>query len=293
MLTGPSKLAALASSSFSPILALSSATASATVLPEGSATALAASTPWAPASVHGLGDLLRQRHELGVLGDEVGLGGELDHSVAVRGDQAVAGLAVGALRHLRRAGHPQDLDGGVEVAVGLGERLLGVHHSGAGGITELLHISSGDCHLVTSCPSLKWSVGFGGVVGGHGLGQPRSARRRLRRPARRPARRAASATTSATGSATSVGDRLGDSFGRSLGLGDRGRCTGEQLALPVGHRLGLFTGGGSTAGCGPAGPRRRRRRPRGSAARPNGSRRRCPGWRSRPRRDRSWCRGCR
>ena len=92
-----------------------------------------------------LGQLLGQGDELLVLGHEVGLGVELDDGGAVVGDQSGRRLALGAaLGGLRRAGDAQDLDRLVEVAVGLGERLLGVHHPGAGGVAELLDVGCCD-----------------------------------------------------------------------------------------------------------------------------------------------------
>ena len=93
-------------------------------------------------------DVVGEGLELLVLGDEVGLGGELDHRGAVavgvdRGDQAVGRVAVAALDVLGLALDPQDLDGALEIAVGLLEGLLAVHHPGAGGVAELLHVCGG------------------------------------------------------------------------------------------------------------------------------------------------------
>ena len=91
----------------------------------------------------GVGDLLRGLLELGVLGHEVGLGVDLDHGVAGDGDQTLEGIALGALAHVLRALDAQDLDGLLEVARGLVERLLAVEHPGAGLLAQLLDIRSG------------------------------------------------------------------------------------------------------------------------------------------------------
>ena len=94
----------------------------------------------AAAAAASLGQLL----ELLVLGDEVGLGAELEQRtigeatrplVADRSAPRLAALAWPLTRRISI--------GLVEVAVGLGQRLLAVHHPGAGGVAELLHISSG------------------------------------------------------------------------------------------------------------------------------------------------------
>ena len=74
--------------------------------------------------------------EVGVAGDEVGLGVDLDdHADAVLHRDADEALGRGAARLLRRLGEAlgaQPVDRGFHVAVGLGQRLLGVHHAGAG-----------------------------------------------------------------------------------------------------------------------------------------------------------------
>src|SRR4051794_2030676 len=103
-------------------------------------------------------DVVRELHELLVLRDEVGLAVELDQG-ALRGrHQTGAGAALLATPlHLGGVLHAQDLGGLVEVAVGLFERPLGVHHPGAGGIPELLHVSSADRHLHMSFASRRTS----------------------------------------------------------------------------------------------------------------------------------------
>ena len=150
-----------------------------------------------------VGDLLGQGDEVVGLGREVGLGLELDDGgagVAVAdGDHALDVLAVGAGGGLGQALLPQHLGGGVEVAVGFDERLLGVHHPGAGGLrsawTSLAVKSAiGDSGLLVRFGGVGGRGRlFGGRVGGLGGGfdgrvgsrrRLRPGRRRLRRPHR-------------------------------------------------------------------------------------------------------------
>src|SRR5664279_592570 len=90
-----------------------------------------------------------------VLGDEVGLGAELDERRAGGRHDAVGSITVGTLGQLRGTGDPEQLGGLDEVAIGLSECLLSVHHPGPGLVPELLHIGSSDCHV--RCTSLCWS----------------------------------------------------------------------------------------------------------------------------------------
>lgn len=89
-----------------------------------------------------LGDLLRERDEVVVAGDEVGVAVDLDEdaALAVGGDERLDGalgrLAVGELADLVAELDAQQLDGLLDVAVGLLQRLLAVHHAGAGALTE-------------------------------------------------------------------------------------------------------------------------------------------------------------
>src|SRR5690606_26342360 len=98
----------------------------------------------------GLGDGFGEGDEVLVLGDEVGLGIDLDDGRAVaglgEGDAALGGHAVGLLVGLGQAGLAQRLGGGVDVAAGLGERLLAFHHAGAGALAQFLDQGSGDFH---------------------------------------------------------------------------------------------------------------------------------------------------
>ena len=83
-----------------------------------------------------LGHLADESLEAVVAGNEVGLGIDLDHRAlaAVGGDadQALGGHAAGLLGGGRQALLTQPVDGLFEVAGGLGERLLTIHHAGAG-----------------------------------------------------------------------------------------------------------------------------------------------------------------
>ncbi len=88
-------------------------------------------------------DLVGHRLELGVLRDEVGLGVELDQRAVLGGDQALGGGALGALADVLGALDAQQLDGLVEVAVGLDQRVLAVEHAGAGQLPKSLDVGSG------------------------------------------------------------------------------------------------------------------------------------------------------
>ena len=84
---------------------------------------------------HGIGELLHQCEKCAVLGGEVGLGLELYERGAIaadRGrDRSFAVLAVRAFGRLGQALLAQRLDGLVEVAIALDERLLAIHHARA------------------------------------------------------------------------------------------------------------------------------------------------------------------
>ena len=100
---------------------------------------------WRRAAAMRVGDGL----ELLALGDEVGLALQLDQDtggVVVRDegdDGAVLGGAALALGDALLALDAQGLDGLVDVALGLVQRLLAVHHAGAGELTELLDVGGG------------------------------------------------------------------------------------------------------------------------------------------------------
>ena len=132
------------------MIAASSEMSSATVwLPAGAARAASADS--ARDGGCGLEHLVGEGDEALVLRDEVGLGVELeDRDLAVtldRGDEAFARRAVGALGVALRALQAQDLDGLLEVAVGLLERLLGVDHAGAELLAQGLDVGDREvCH---------------------------------------------------------------------------------------------------------------------------------------------------
>src|SRR4051795_8081809 len=95
-------------------------------------------------------DVARERDEVVVAGDEVGVAVDLDQhadlavAVDVGRDRALGGLAVADLQRLVAEANAQQLDGGVEVAAGLGQGVLAVHHAGAGGLPELGDLLGGD-----------------------------------------------------------------------------------------------------------------------------------------------------
>src|SRR5690606_30327670 len=97
-----------------------------------------------------VGDLVGESGEVLVARDEVGLGVDLDdHAEGLvvsrgGGDDALGGLAVGALVGDLLTLLAEDLDGGVEVAVGFGEGLLAVHHPDAGAVAEALDVLGGN-----------------------------------------------------------------------------------------------------------------------------------------------------
>ncbi len=88
---------------------------------------------------HLVGELL----ELRILGDEVGLAVQLDQRAALGRDQSLGSGALGALADIFGALDSQRLDGLVEVAVGLGQCVLAVQHSGAGQLAKSLDVGSG------------------------------------------------------------------------------------------------------------------------------------------------------
>src|SRR5204862_4888475 len=68
-------------------------------------------------------------------------------------DGALGGLAAAHLQRLVAEADAQQLDGGVDVAVCLAERLLAVHHARAGAVAQLLDLRCGDrrsAHLDSS-----------------------------------------------------------------------------------------------------------------------------------------------
>src|SRR5262245_16179977 len=88
--------------------------------------------------------LLGEREELGVVRHGLGLAADGDDRAPVTAvgdrvaDLALVGLAAGPLLRARKALLAQQLLGSLEVAAGLDERPLAVHHPGPGPVAELL-----------------------------------------------------------------------------------------------------------------------------------------------------------
>ena len=102
-----------------------------------------------------IGDHLDQALEQVVAGDEVGLGVDLDHhalgALDRDADQAFGGDAVGLLRGLGQALLAQPVDRGIDVARGLAERRLAIHHARAGHLAQVLdHLCSDLSHCSNS-----------------------------------------------------------------------------------------------------------------------------------------------
>src|SRR4051812_1855848 len=89
-------------------------------------------------------EVLHELPELLGVGDEVGLAVDLDErpngvvEVDVRVDPALVGASPGALGRAREPLLAQELRCAPDVAVGLDQRALAVHHPGAGRVAELL-----------------------------------------------------------------------------------------------------------------------------------------------------------
>jgi hypothetical protein len=64
-----------------------------------------------------------------------------------RGEQTLGGGTAGLLGGLQGTVPAHLVDGLVDVAVGLGERLLAVHHAGVGLVAEFFDLGCGDCHF--------------------------------------------------------------------------------------------------------------------------------------------------
>ena len=101
-------------------------------------------------------DLIGEFLELGVLGDEVGLGVQLDERPPASRHQAFGSGPLGTLADVLGALDPQRLDGFVEIAVGLGQRVLAGHHPGAGEIPEPLDVGGGVVRHISLPGGLQW-----------------------------------------------------------------------------------------------------------------------------------------
>ncbi len=98
------------------------------------------------------GDRLGKCAEVTAPGDEIGLAVHLDHGgcVAIGGtfdhDDALGGNAGGFLVGFRQALLAHELGGGIHIPLGLHQRLLTLHHPGAGALPEPLHCICCDVH---------------------------------------------------------------------------------------------------------------------------------------------------
>ena len=111
-----------------------------------------------PCSQRQLRDVAHEVLEQLVLGDEIGLGIDLDDRAALAldddADEALGGGAAGLLRGRGKALGAQPVDRGFHLAIGLGERLLAVHHAGAGALAQFLHDRGRDLsHVLFLCMS--------------------------------------------------------------------------------------------------------------------------------------------
>src|SRR5688572_5761467 len=101
-------------------------------------------------------DVAGERREVVVARDEVRVAVDLDqHADLVVGVDvglhgALGRLAAAHLERLVAEAHPQELGGRVDVAAGLLERLLAVHHARARAVAELLDLRCGNAHLASS-----------------------------------------------------------------------------------------------------------------------------------------------
>jgi hypothetical protein len=122
---------------FSPIFATSARRRSSTLVPSSGSASSAARSAGAYAR-----ELAREPLELVAAGDEVGLRIDLEEqcleALARDRDGALGGDALRLLVGLRETGFAHQFRGRVEVAAGLDERLLALHHPGAGAFTQLL-----------------------------------------------------------------------------------------------------------------------------------------------------------
>ena len=97
-----------------------------------------------PGGQRGVDDPVGQRLKLGVLGDEVGLGVQLDERAAPGRDQTFGRGPLGALADVLGALDAQRLNRLVEGSVAFGQRVLAVEHPGAGEFPKPLDVGSGE-----------------------------------------------------------------------------------------------------------------------------------------------------
>ena len=195
-----------------------------------------------------LGELSSEAGELGVAADEVGLGVDLDEhahgrvSRDERGDGALVGRATGLLGERSQTAGAQDVDSGVQVAVGLGERLLALHHAGSGALAELLDHAGGDVSHRWYLP--EYRIRFGSdhtpaAVGAEAHDVDYSAAGASAAAPRSTAGSLVSTQTSAAGSATTVSTTT-SATGSATSLfddRDRSRLTTTGTAASLGDDL--------------------------------------------------------
>src|SRR5215207_3715663 len=88
---------------------------------------------------YGLHGVYSQRLEGLVLGDKVRLSPQLEQRPSGGSHESVrSGPLSATLSRLGLAAHSQDVDGLIEVAVGLSQCLLAIHHARAGSVAEFL-----------------------------------------------------------------------------------------------------------------------------------------------------------
>ena len=131
---------------------------------------------------HDVRQLVDERAEVVVLGDEVGLRVDLEHDVAARllvaanHDATLGRDARGLLVGLRGTGLAQPLGREIDVALGFDQRFLAFHHAGAGALAQFLDQGRFDFH--SRCPltfvsSRLFGLGlFFGAFGGCFLAGP-------------------------------------------------------------------------------------------------------------------------
>ncbi len=89
--------------------------------------------------------------ELRILGDEIGfrvhLDGDTASAIHLDGHETLGGRPARFLGGLGKALGPQPVNRGLHVAIGLGQRLLGIHHACAGLVAKFLYECGSNGHL--------------------------------------------------------------------------------------------------------------------------------------------------
>ena len=93
-------------------------------------------------------DAAHEGLEVVVAGDEIGLGVYFDDDAEIGldgdADETVGGDAAALLGRLGETLLTQPIDGRLDVAAGLAERILAVHHAGAGLLAQVFHQRGGN-----------------------------------------------------------------------------------------------------------------------------------------------------